>query len=80
MTKKTILKISPIHLLLFGKKSRLITGEICKKIDEFYQTKSEIAKKILTDFSGEIKKFLQVCPKVNKLENPISIISKKKSA
>ena len=54
-----------------------------KKIDEFYQeTKSEIAKKILTDFSGEIKKFLQVCPKemLDKLENPISIISKKKSA
>ena len=56
---------------------------VYKKINEFHQeTESEIAKKLLTDFSVEIKKFVQVCPKemLDKLEHPISIISEKKSA
>ena len=56
---------------------------MCIKIKEFHQeTESEIAKKLLTDFSVEIKKFVQVCPKemLDKLEHPITIISEKKSA
>ena len=64
-------------------KTSLIVFVIRKKIKEFHQeTESEIAKKLLTDFSVEIKKFVQVCPKemLDKLEHPISIISEKKSA
>ena len=56
---------------------------VYKKIKEFHQeTESEIAKKLLTDFSVEIKKFVQVCPKemLDKLEHPITITSEKKSA
>ena len=42
------------------------------------ETGSQISKKIIENFSEEIKNFVQVCPKemLNKLKNPISITPK----
>jgi len=43
--------------------------------EHFKETQSKIAKKILIDFSNEVKNFKQVCPKemLDKLSNPISL-------
>ncbi len=39
------------------------------------ETGSLLSKKIIGNFSSEIKNFIQVCPKemINKLKNPITI-------
>ena len=43
--------------------------------DHFEETGSETSKKIISNFSEEVKNFVQVCPKemLNKLKNPISL-------
>ena len=40
----------------------------------FSETKSKIAKKILSDFDKELQNFIQICPieMLDKLEHPIS--------
>ena len=42
------------------------------------ETESQISKKIIKNFSQEVKNFVQVCPKemLDKLKNPISLKSK----
>ena len=42
------------------------------------ETQSNVAKKILENYKGEIKNFKQVCPKemLDKLKNPISLKTK----
>ncbi len=50
-----------------------------KLLNEHYnETKSIIAKKILDNYSAELKKFKQVCPKemLDKLSNPLSLRKK----
>jgi len=50
-----------------------------KLIYEHYkETNSKIAKKIIENFSDEIKNFIQICPKemLNKLSNSLSLKSK----
>ncbi len=52
---------------------------LMKLIKEHYEeTGSQISKKIISNFTEEIKNFVQVCPKemLNKLKNPISLKSK----
>jgi len=46
--------------------------------EHFHETRSNVAKVILENFSRELKKFKQVCPKemVDKLSNPISLKTK----
>jgi glutamate synthase (NADPH/NADH) large chain len=46
------------------------------------ETNSKIAKKILIDFEGEVKKFKQVCPieMLDKLDNPITLKTSTKKA
>ena len=48
-----------------------------KKLLQEYnsETNSIVSKKILNDFSNEIKNFKQICPieMLDKLENPISL-------
>ena len=46
--------------------------------EHFNETKSELSKKIISNFEEEIKNFIQVCPKemIDKLEHPISLIPK----
>ena len=40
------------------------------------ETGSKLTKKILNDFSNQLKNFIQVCPKemIDKLDNPITLI------
>ena len=40
---------------------------------------STLSKKIINNFTEEVKNFVQVCPKemLNKLENPISVLNQK---
>ena len=48
-------------------------------LDEYSaETNSEIAKKVLDNFSNEINNFKQVCPleMLDKLENPVSLKSR----
>ena len=44
----------------------------------FKETQSNVAKKIIENFSDEIKNFKQVCPKemLDKLSNPLSLKNK----
>ena len=46
--------------------------------EHFNETQSSIAKKIIENFSDEIKNFKQVCPKemLDKLSNPLSLKNK----
>ena len=41
--------------------------------EHFNETKSELIKKIISNFEEEVKNFIQVCPKemIDKLEHPI---------
>ena len=43
-------------------------------IEHFNETKSQLSKKLIDNFSLELNNFVQVCPKemLDKLENPIS--------
>ena len=46
--------------------------------EHFKETQSKIAEKVLLNFSSEVKKFQQVCPKemLDKLSNPLTLKSK----
>ncbi len=47
-------------------------------LEHLNETNSELSKKIMSNFDGEVKHFIQVCPKemINKLDNPLSLNSK----
>jgi glutamate synthase (NADPH/NADH) large chain len=52
------------------------TNYLKKLLQEYNsETNSIVSKKILNDFSNEIKNFKQICPieMLDKLENPISL-------
>ena len=46
--------------------------------EHFNETKSELSKKIISNFEEEVKNFIQVCPKemIDKLEHPILLTPK----
>ena len=43
-------------------------------VEHFNETKSQLSKKLIDNFSSELQNFIQVCPKemIDKLENPIT--------